>query len=162
VRALRLRGALQTAAEIGVPVCLMHMQGEPSTMQQDPSYDDPVAQVRDFLRERLEACESEGITRDRFLLDPGFGFGKGLNHNLALLAGLSALSDLGPPVLVGLSRKSMIGALTGRDVGDRLAGSLAAAVLAVERGARVVRVHDVAPTVEALRVAWAVARQKGP
>ena len=156
VRALRLSGALAAAREAAVPVCLMHMRGEPGTMQQQPSYRDVVAEVADFLRDRVRACVQAGIPRDRLLLDPGFGFGKTLAHNLALLAGLPALSALDLPVVVGLSRKSMIGALTGRDVGERLAGSLAAAVLAVERGARVVRVHDVAPTVDALRVVQAL------
>ncbi len=156
VRALRLPGALAAAREAAVPVCLMHMRGEPGTMQQQPSYRDVVAEVADFLRDRVRACVQAGIPRDRLLLDPGFGFGKTLAHNLALLAGLPALSALDLPVVVGLSRKSMIGALTGRDVGERLAGSLAAAVLAVERGARVVRVHDVAPTVDALRVVQAL------
>jgi len=156
VRALRLPGAMEAAREAGVPVCLMHMQGEPWTMQADPRYTDVVAEVGAFLVERIHACVAAGIPRQRLLIDPGFGFGKTLAHNLALLAGLPALLALGPPLLVGLSRKSMIGALTGRPMAERLAGSLAAAVLAVERGARVVRVHDVAATVDALRVAWAV------
>jgi dihydropteroate synthase len=161
VRALRLPGALETAAACGVPVCLMHMQGEPGSMQQAPAYADVVAEVADFLAARVDACVAAGIPRGRILVDPGFGFGKTLAHNLALLAGLPALGRLGVSVLVGLSRKSMIGALTGRAVGERLAGSLAAAVLAVERGARLVRVHDVAATVDALRVAWAVREAVG-
>lgn len=156
VRALRGPGALEAAAEAGVPLCLMHMQGEPGTMQAAPVYGDVVSEVRDFLHHRVAVCLDAGIPPERLLLDPGFGFGKTLVHNLALLAGLAELCDLGFPVLVGLSRKSMIGALTGREVHERLAGSLAAAVLAVERGARLVRTHDVAPTVDALRVAWAV------
>lgn len=156
VRALRLPGAIEAARDAGVPVCLMHMQGEPGSMQQAPHYGDVVFDVVDFLRCRIDACATAGIPRDRLLLDPGFGFGKTLEHNLALLAGLSRLCAIGPPVLVGLSRKSMIGALTGRPVGERLAGSLAAVVLAVERGTLIVRVHDVAPTVDALRVAWAL------
>jgi dihydropteroate synthase len=156
VRALGLPGALEAAYETGVPVCLMHMQGAPGTMQVAPSYGDVVSEVGDFLRGRLGVCRRAGIPADRLLLDPGFGFGKSLGHNLALLSGLGELCVLGPPLLVGISRKSMIGALTGRPVEGRLAGSLAAAVIAVERGARVVRVHDVAPTVDALRVAWAV------
>jgi dihydropteroate synthase len=156
VWALRRPGALETAAACAVPVCLMHMQGEPGTMQQAPAYADVVAEVAAFLAARVDACVAAGIPRGRVLLDPGFGFGKTLAHNLALLAGLRELSLLGLPVLVGLSRKSLLGALTGRAVGERLAGSLAAAVLAVERGARLVRAHDVAATVDALRVVWAV------
>jgi dihydropteroate synthase len=161
VRALRLPGALETVAACGVPVCLMHMQGEPGTMQQAPAYADVVAEVAAFLAARVDACVAAGTARGRILVDPGFGFGKTLAHNLALLAGLQAVGRLGLPVLVGLSRKSVIGALTGRAVGERLAGSLAAAVLAVERGARLVRVHDVAATVDALRVAWAVREAVG-
>jgi len=156
VRALRAPGALEAVANSGVAVCLMHMQGQPRTMQKAPQYVDVVSDVRQFLRHRLHACASAGIGADRLLLDPGFGFGKTLEHNLALLVGVGELCALGRPVLVGVSRKSMIGALTGRPVADRLAGSLAAAVLAVERGARLVRVHDVAATVDALRVAWAL------
>jgi len=157
VAALRRPGALAAAGEAGVPVCLMHMQGEPGTMQQQPTYRDVVAEVRDFLAGRVAACEAAGIPRDRLLVDPGFGFGKTLAHNLALLRDLPTLHGLGVPVLVGLSRKSMIGALLdGAPVGERLYGSLAAAVLAVERGAAIVRVHDVAPTVQALRIVAAV------
>jgi dihydropteroate synthase len=156
VRALRLPGALEAAAAAGVPVCLMHMQGTPASMQQKPTYADVIEEVSAFLSERVSACVAGGIPRDRILLDPGFGFGKTMEHNLALLAGIERLCEPGLPVLVGISRKSMIGSLTGREVRDRLAGSLAAAVLAVERGARVVRVHDPAETRDALRVAWAV------
>ncbi len=156
VRALRLPGALEAAAETGVPVCLMHMQGEPGTMQRAPSYTDLIAEITAFFHDRSRACAEVGIGPERLVLDPGFGFGKTLAHNLQLLAGLPALGRLGSPILVGMSRKSMIGALTGRDLEGRLAGSLAAAVLAMERGARLIRVHDVAPTVDALRVAWAV------
>jgi dihydropteroate synthase len=162
VAALRRTGALAAAAELGVPVCLMHMLGEPGTMQQEPTYRDVVGEVRGFLAERLAACEAAGIPRERLLVDPGFGFGKTLAHNLALLRGLPRLAALGVPVLVGLSRKSMIGALLGSvPVGERLHGSVAAAVLAVERGASIVRVHDVAPTVQALRVAAAVGSDPG-
>jgi dihydropteroate synthase len=156
VRALRLAGALEAAHELGVPVCLMHMQGEPGTMQAAPTYTNVVVEVRGFLSRRIDACVAAGIPRERLLIDPGFGFGKTLAHNLALLAGLPAVAALGVPVLVGLSRKSMIGALTDRPTAERLPGSLAAAVLAVERGARVVRVHDVAATVDALRVTRAL------
>jgi dihydropteroate synthase len=162
VAALRRPGALAAAAALRVPVCLMHMQGEPGTMQQDPAYGDVVAEVAAFLAGRLAACEAAGIPRERLLVDPGFGFGKTLAHNLALLRGLPRLAELGAPVLVGLSRKSMIGALLG-DVpaGQRLHGSVAAAVLAVERGAAIVRVHDVGPTVQALRVVAAVGGDAG-
>lgn len=156
VRALTLPGALEAAADLGVPVCLMHMQGEPGTMQQGPTYSDAVAEVAAFLRERMAACLAAGIPARRILLDPGFGFGKALTHNLALLARLRDIAALGPPLLVGLSRKSMLGAITGRPVAGRLAGSLAAAVLAVERGAVLVRVHDVAETVDALRFVTAL------
>ncbi len=157
VNALRAEGALATAAAAGVPVCLMHMQGEPRTMQQAPHYDDVVTEVRDFLLARARACEAAGIARDAIVLDPGFGFGKTLAHNLALLRHLPVLCDTGYPVLAGISRKSMIGALTGREVDARLAGSLAAALLALEGGARILRVHDVAETRDVLRV-WAAVR----
>ncbi len=156
VQALRRPGALTAAVELEVPVCLMHMRGTPVSMQEAPAYADPVAEVAAFLRERVTACEMAGIPRQRLILDPGFGFGKTLEHNLALLAGLAWLGELGLPLLVGLSRKSMIGALTGREVGDRLAGSLAAAVLAVERGAQILRVHDVGVTRDVIKVAWAL------
>jgi dihydropteroate synthase len=156
VNALRAAGALEAAAAAAVPVCLMHMQGEPRSMQQAPQYGDAVAEIKAYLAVRLAACMQGGIPRSRLLVDPGFGFGKTLQHNLALLAGLAAFAELGVPLLVGVSRKSMIGALTGRDPGQRLAGSLAAAVLAAERGARIIRVHDVAATVDALAVTQAV------
>jgi len=156
VWALRKTGALEAAASAGVPVCLMHMQGDPRTMQAAPRYADVLSEVRDFLQERIAACTAAGIDSERLLLDPGFGFGKSLAHNLALLAGLEEICSLGRPVLVGLSRKSMIGAVTGRPIDERLPGSLAAAVLAVERGARLVRTHDVAATVDALRLVRAL------
>ena len=162
VRALRGPGALEAAADCGVPVCLMHMQGQPRTMQDAPRYVDVVSDVREFLRYRMDRCTAAGIGAERLLLDPGFGFGKTLEHNLALFAGLEDLCSLGRPLLVGLSRKSMIGALTGRPVEERLAGSLAAAVLAVERGALLVRVHDVAATVDALRVVRAIQGEENP
>jgi len=153
VYALRQEGALQAAAELGVPVCLMHMQGEPRTMQQTPTYEDITAEVAAFLDERLAACEVAGIPRDRLLIDPGFGFGKTLAHNLTLMRRLDELRRLDAPILVGVSRKSMIGALLGNaPVEKRLHGSVAAAMLAVERGAAIVRVHNVAPTADALRV----------
>ena len=156
VRALRVPGALEAAAAAGVSVCLMHMQGEPGTMQASPRYDDVVGEVVRFLEERVAACEAQGIPRSRILLDPGFGFGKALEHNLRLLARLDRLAAVGLPVLVGMSRKSMIGALLDAPVHRRLYGGLAAAVWAVMRGARVVRTHDVRATVEALAVVSAV------
>ncbi len=157
VAALRGEGALEVAAKSGVPVCLMHMQGGPRTMQESPEYQDVVSDIRQFLGERIKACQAAGISRDRIVLDPGFGFGKTLGHNLELLRRLEEFSDIGLPLLVGISRKSMIGALLGDvPVTGRLYGSLAAAVLAVERGAGILRVHDVKPTVDAIRVAQAV------
>jgi dihydropteroate synthase len=158
VRALRAPGAMEAVAATGAAVCLMHMQGEPRTMQAEPRYDDVVAEVREFLLARAAACEAAGIARERIVLDPGFGFGKTVEHNLQLLRGLPALATAGYPLLAGLSRKSTLGKLTGRDVGDRMAASLAAALAAVARGAAIVRVHDVRETVDALKVWWAVER----
>jgi dihydropteroate synthase len=155
VLALQAPGALEAAAATGAAVCLMHMQGTPRTMQQDPHYDDVVREVGDFLGKRADACRLTGIASDRIALDPGFGFGKTLVHNLQLLRGLPALAG-GFPLLVGLSRKSMLGKITGRPVEQRLAGSIALAALAVAGGARIVRCHDVAETVDAVRVAWTV------
>ncbi|MGA1562026.1 MAG: dihydropteroate synthase [Gammaproteobacteria bacterium] len=157
VAALRSEGALAAAAELQVPVCLMHMQGAPRTMQQAPHYEDVVAEVAAFLQERIDACVAAGIPREQILLDPGFGFGKTLAHNVTLMQGLAKLSALGCPLLIGVSRKSMIGALAGTvdqpiAVEQRLAGSLAAALSAVTHSAAIVRVHDVAETVQALRV----------
>jgi dihydropteroate synthase len=157
VRALRAEGALDAAASLGVPVCLMHMQGTPQDMQDAPTYDDVVAEVHGFLTQRLFACEMAGIERKRLLVDPGFGFGKSLEDNLRLLRQLSRFAELGVPVLAGLSRKGMIGQLTGRGVEARVHGSVAAALLAVQNGAMLVRVHDVAATVDALAVWRAVA-----
>jgi dihydropteroate synthase len=156
VRGLRLPGALEAAAASSAAVCLMHMQGEPGTMQQSPYYTDVVAEVRDWLQARLEACRALGMAEDRLLVDPGFGFGKNLDHNLRLLAELPAATPSGVPVLVGLSRKSTVGAVTGRPVDQRLAGSVAAAALAVRAGAHIVRAHDVAATVDAVKLAAAV------
>jgi dihydropteroate synthase len=155
VMALGAPGALQVAAASGAAVCLMHMQGTPSTMQQDPHYDDVVREVGDFLRGRAADCRGAGIAADRIVLDPGFGFGKALEHNLQLLRGLAGLAGE-YPLLVGLSRKSMLARITGRPVEQRLAGSIVLAALAVAAGARIVRCHDVAETVDAVRVAWAV------
>ena len=156
VNALRLPGALEAAASTDAAVCLMHMQGEPRTMQDAPSYDDVVAEVRDFLVERAQSCEAVGIARDRIVLDPGFGFGKTLAHNLALVRALPELVATGYPVLAGLSRKSSLGTITGRPGSERLAASLAAALAAVARGASIVRVHDVRETVDALKVWTAI------
>lgn len=156
VYALRRDGAMQAAAELGVPVCLMHMPGDPRSMQNDIRYDDVLAQVRQFLVERMFACEMAGIAKKNLLVDPGFGFGKQLAHNLALLANLDHFGQLGVSVLAGVSRKSMIGQITGRDVGGRMAGSATAAMLAVQGGAMIVRVHDVAETKDALAVLAAV------
>jgi len=153
VYALRREGALDAVAALGVPVCLMHMQGEPRSMQDDPHYDDVVGEVHRFLADRLFACELAGIAKRKVLVDPGFGFGKSLEHNLALLRALERFADLGSGVYAGLSRKAMIGALTGRKApAERAAGSVAAALIAVQRGACMVRVHDVAATVDALAV----------
>jgi dihydropteroate synthase len=161
VRSLTRPGALEAAADTGLPVCLMHMLGEPQTMQQAPHYDRPVeAAVGDFLRERIAVCEAAGIARERLLLDPGFGFAKTLEHNLRLLNRMDALEALGLPLLVGMSRKSMIGQVLERPVDQRLPGGLALSVMAVERGARIIRVHDVAPTVDAINMAWAVLQER--
>ncbi|HEX7719874.1 MAG TPA: dihydropteroate synthase, partial [Woeseiaceae bacterium] len=154
--ALRGENSLAEAAGLDVAVCLMHMQGVPATMQDDPRYENVVDEVVAFLEERVRACEEAGLGRDRIVIDPGFGFGKTVQHNVRLLANLEALQVLRLPILVGLSRKGMLGTLTGRSVGDRLAGGLAAAVLAVARGAHIVRTHDVGPTVDALKIAAAV------
>ena len=156
VNALSAPGAIASVADAPVPVCLMHMLGEPRTMQAAPQYEDVVADILGYLGRRVAACEDGGIARRRLLVDPGFGFGKTLPHNLALLRDLSAFQDMGLPILVGISRKSMLGAVTGRAVDKRLAAGVAAAVMAVERGARIVRVHDVAETVDALKIWWAV------
>ncbi|MCA1978693.1 MAG: dihydropteroate synthase [Thiobacillus sp.] len=152
VAALRAPGALDVAAGSGAAVCLMHMQGEPGSMQHAPAYADVVEDVRCFLQERIAACEAAGIARERMLIDPGFGFGKTLAHNLALLARLDRIADLGVPVLAGMSRKAMLGMLTGRDVHAREFAGVAAHLVAVARGARIVRVHDVAAMRDALAV----------
>lgn len=155
VRGLRLPGALEAASESGAAVCLMHMQGEPGQMQVDPRYEDVVAEVRGFLAARLAACRAAGIARERVCVDPGIGFGKRQGHNLALLQHIGQLAEPGIPVLVGVSRKSLVGMITGRATGDRLAGSIAFAALAVAGGASIVRAHDVAATVDAVKVAHA-------
>lgn len=156
VRALRHPGAVEVAADLGVPVCLSHMLRPPNLMQHDPSYDDVLVEVVAFLRERIDACASAGIPREHIVIDPGFGFGKTLDHNLTLLRSLSLLTELDAPVMAGLSRKTMLGQITGQPVEDREAASVAAAVLAAQRGAKVLRVHDVAATVDVLKVLDAV------
>lgn len=157
VTALRSGNALAVAAASDAALCLMHMRGQPGTMQQNPVYDDVVAEVSGFLRRRVAEAVAAGIRQDRLVLDPGFGFGKTLEHNLELLAGLERLVDLGLPVLVGISRKSMIATLLGgRPVGERVHGSIAAAVIAAMKGARIIRAHDVGPTVDALKIATAI------
>lgn len=157
VRALEREGALEAAAASALPVCLMHMQGQPGTMQEKPEYGDVVGEVSSYLRQRAEACREAGIGTDRILLDPGFGFGKTLAHNLELLANLERLVDIGYPLLIGMSRKRMIGAITGRDERGRMAGSVAAAVIAVMKGAWIIRAHDVAETADALKICAALA-----
>ena len=156
VRALQARGALEAVAGSGCAICLMHMQGRPRTMQANPRYADVVREVRDFLVQRALIAEAAGIARNRIAIDPGFGFGKTLAHNLALLRSLHALAGTGYPVLAGMSRKATIGEITGRDVDGRMAGSVAAALAAVAHGAAIVRVHDVRETVDALAVWLAV------
>ena len=163
VYGLRREGALDAAAALGVPVVLMHMQGEPRSMQAAPQYDDVVGEVHRFLAERIFAAEMAGIAKQRIVVDPGFGFGKDTAHNLQLLAQFERFIELGVPVLAGLSRKRSIGELTGRDVpADRVAGSVAAHLIAAQRGAAIVRVHDVAATVDALKVWNAVAAVPTP
>jgi dihydropteroate synthase len=154
VRALSQPGALAVAARAQCAVCLVHMRGSPATMQDDPRYDDVVRQVRDFLHARVAACIAAGVEAKRIVVDPGFGFGKTLAHNAALVRGLPTIAALGFPVLAGLSRKGSLGTITGRGADERLAGSIAAALAAVARGASIVRVHDVRETVDALKV-WA-------
>jgi dihydropteroate synthase len=157
VRALQEDGALEIVAESDVPVCLMHMQGEPRSMQENPRYDDVVTDIADFFKARMRACVQAGIAQERILLDPGFGFGKTLEHNISLLANLGQFHKLGRPLLVGLSRKRMIGSLLGDvPVDQRVTGSVAAAVIAAMKGAAIIRVHDVRPTVEALKIVTAI------
>jgi dihydropteroate synthase len=160
IAALQAPGALEAAAGMDAAVCLMHMQGEPRTMQQEPHYDDVVIEVRDFLARRIEAARAAGIARERLIVDPGFGFGKLLEHNLALLRQLERFAGLGACVLAGLSRKSMLGQITGRGVDGRMLASIAAALIAAQKGARILRVHDVAETRDALAVFDAVGAMK--
>lgn len=161
VRALTRDGALAAAAASGLPVCLMHMQGEPGTMQDAPHYDDVAGDVLAYLLERVAVAESAGITRDRLLLDPGFGFGKTDAHNLVLLKSLRRFAGTGMPVLAGLSRKSLLGRLLGREVDERLVGSVVLALMAAQNGAKIVRVHDVRDTVDALTLWQAVSAAEG-
>lgn len=161
VRALREADALSTAAELAMPVCLVHMQGEPRSMQHSPSYQDVVAEVGDFLEARIATCAAAGISRDRIIIDPGFGFGKTAAHNLELLRRLREFNRFGCPILAGLSRKSMIGALFGLPVGERLHASVALAVVAVQNGAAILRVHDVRATREAIRMLEAIYPRTG-
>ena len=156
VRSLRREGAVQAAAATGLPICLMHMLGEPGDMQDNPHYADLVGEVSAFLVERMERCAAAGIVAERIVLDPGFGFAKTLQHNLSLFKHMEALQALGRPLLVGVSRKSMIGQTLNRPVGERLYGSLALAALAVTKGARILRVHDVAETADVVRMIAAV------
>ncbi len=160
IEALRAPGALEAVRDSDCGVCLMHMLGQPGTMQQAPHYDEVVGEVEDFLAARVAAALEAGIARERIIVDPGIGFGKTVAHNLMLLAALDELVALGQPVLIGVSRKSMIGKLTGRETGHRLPGSLSAMLAAVQRGAAIVRVHDVAATCDALRV-WQAIGQAG-
>ena len=156
INALQDAAAMKAVADGNVAVCLMHKQGNPQTMQQQPHYDNVVAEVGAFLRGRIAAAEAAGIGRERIAIDPGFGFGKTLAHNLDLLRGLEELAELGVPILAGLSRKSMLGAITGQDVNHRASASIAAALIAVQHGASIVRVHDVRETVDALKIWSAV------
>jgi dihydropteroate synthase len=160
VRALQAPGALETVAGLDVPVCLMHMQGQPRTMQHDPHYENVVKEVYGFLMQRVAVCEQHGIDRERLLLDPGFGFGKALEHNLRLLAHLERFHEAGLPLLVGMSRKSMLGMILDKPVEERLAGSLALAAIAAWQGAQVIRVHDVAETADVMKVVAAVREQR--
>lgn len=158
VRALQEPNALATTAELGVPVCLMHMQGQPRTMQSNPHYDDVINDIKQFFVERIAACEAAGISRDKIILDPGFGFGKTLAHNYHILKYIDEFKIMGCEVLAGLSRKSMIGNLLGRDVDQRLAGSVAGALIAAQKGAKIIRVHDVTETADALNI-WRACEQ---
>ncbi|MDA0109597.1 dihydropteroate synthase [Vibrio sp. La 4.2.2] len=152
VRALQEPGALQVAADAGVPICLMHMQGQPRTMQTNPTYNDLLGDVAEFLEQRIKACEEVGIKKDQLILDPGFGFGKTLEHNYHLLAHLEKFHQFGLPILAGMSRKSMIFKLLDKAPADCLAGSLACATLAAAKGAQIIRVHDAEETIEAMKI----------
>ena len=157
VQALQAPGAMEAVRESNCAICLMHMKGEPATMQREPHYDDLVAEVKEFLQQRLRAAEGAGIARERLVVDPGFGFGKTAEHNLTLLARIAEFQEIGVPLAAGLSRKSTIGKVTGRPTAERLAGSLAMALLAVQRGATILRVHDVRETRDVIAV-WEAVR----
>lgn len=156
VYALRMDGAMEAAADLSVPVCLMHMQGEPRVMQDNPTYEDVTGEVKSFLLERAGHCERHGVLKQNIVLDPGFGFGKTLKQNMEIFHALPELASCGYPVLVGVSRKAMIGQLTGREVPARVPGSITAALLAAQSGAAIIRVHDVAETLDALKVGTAL------
>jgi dihydropteroate synthase len=156
IRAFQLPGALRAVADRSCGLCIMHMQNDPQTMQNSPEYVDVLSEVSQFLRKRVDTLIGSGVSEDRIAIDPGFGFGKSVEHNITLLAGLRRFTDLGWPVLLGISRKSMLGAITGRTIEDRLPASIAAAMLGVARGARIIRVHDVGATVDALKIWHAV------
>lgn len=160
VRALQREGAVKAAASTGLPVCLMHMQGQPKDMQQQPSYQDLLTELKQFFAQRVQSCEQAGISADKIILDPGYGFGKTVEHNFSLIKHLPEILAMGYPILTGTSRKSMLGAVTGREVADRLPGSIVSAALCAERGAGIIRVHDVAETVDALNVLAAVLEAK--
>lgn len=161
VNALRAEGALKVAADCTAEICLMHMQGEPRTMQHEPRYDDVICDVKAFLQERIQACEQLGIARSRLFLDPGFGFGKSVRHNYQMLHRLQAFHELELPLLIGMSRKSMLGQVTGRPTAERLSASIAAATIAALKGARIIRVHDVKETVDAMKVVAATLTGEG-
>jgi dihydropteroate synthase len=152
VRALQESGALTAAVEANVPVCLMHMQGQPRVMQHNPLYDDVVKHVMTFLQQRISVCVEAGIAKEQIIVDPGFGFGKSLEHNYQMLANIEEFQQLNVPVLAGMSRKSMIGSLLQREIGDRLAGNVAVAAVAAQKGAQIIRVHDVKETVDAVKI----------
>lgn len=152
VRALTVPGALKVVTDFQLPVCLMHMQGQPTSMQNAPTYQNVVSEVLDYLHQRIDACVNSGIKRELISIDPGFGFGKSLQHNLDLLKNLNKFKSLGLPVLAGLSRKSMIGQITGQPVDERLSGSLAVALIAMQQGAKIIRVHDVRETVDIKKI----------
>lgn len=160
VRALQNKGCLDVVAKSNIAICLMHMQGMPRTMQENPEYNDIVDDILEFFRLRIDCCEQRGIKKERLILDPGFGFGKTLAHNYEMLAKFSQFNVLGLPLLAGVSRKSMIGNLLNRDVSERLAGSLAAAIVAVQQGANIIRVHDVQESVDSMKILKAVAQYK--
>ena len=160
VRALQNKGCIDVVAQSDIAICLMHMQGMPRTMQENPQYGDVISDILEFFKQRIRCCEQQGVNKERLILDPGFGFGKTLAHNYEVLAQFSQFTSLGLPVLAGISRKSMIGNLLNREVDERLAGSLTAAIVAVQQGANIIRVHDVQESVDAINILKAVAQYK--